>query len=62
MTMVDARVIIENLREKIKKLEDKIEAVTAKVVEWDQTHMRDPHAAPSIVKDLEQLLGLEGEP
>jgi len=75
MTMVDARDVIENLRRKIKELEEKAEkyemvirnhlkklkAVTNKVKEWDLTHMRDPHAAPSILADLEKMLGLESE-
>lgn len=39
----------------------KIKSITDKVKEWDETHMRDPHAAPSILKDLEAMLGLEGE-
>lgn len=54
--------LIIQLRAKRKELEATLEAVTAKVVEWDQTHKRDPHAASSIVIDLEQLLGLEVEP
>jgi len=61
MTMVDAKTIIKNLREKKKDIEDKLEAVTNKVREWDLTHMRDPHAAPSILKDLEEMLELEVE-
>lgn len=62
MTAITKDQLITHLRAKRKELEATLEAVTAKVVEWDKTHQRDKHAAPSIVTDLEQLLGLEGEP
>lgn len=62
MTMITKDELIVQLRVKNEALEATLEAVTAKVKKWNQTHMRDPHAASSIVTDLEQLLGLEGEP
>lgn len=34
-------------------------AFKSKVEEWNLVHMRDPHAAPSILKDLEKMLGVE---
>ena len=61
MTMITKDQLIIQLRAKSKELEATLEAVTAKVVEWDQTHNRDPHAASSIVIDLEQLLGVDEE-
>lgn len=38
---------------------NRLEAVKTKIKEWDETHMRDKHAAPSILEDLEKILGDE---
>ena len=37
-------------------LNDKLDTVRDKVAEWDSIHMRDRHAAPSILSDLENIL------
>ena len=60
MTMFSKNQVINNLREEKKKLEDKLEAVKNKLLEWDNIHMRDKHAAPSILEDMFKIL-LEGE-
>lgn len=50
--------VLENLRRKNEELEDIIKVITEKVAEWDGTYMRDRHAAPSILQELEKLLGI----
>lgn len=41
--------------EELKKLEE----IKNKVEEWDRIHMRDRYAAPSILRDLEKIIGYE---
>ena len=42
------------------KSNNKLEAIKTKLLEWDNIHMRDKHAAPSILKDMFKIF-LEGE-
>lgn len=42
-----------------KKKAENLKAIKNKVAEWDSTHMRDHHAAPSILVDLEKILEVE---
>jgi len=41
-------------------LKKKLETIKNKVAEWDSIHMRERHAAPSILSDLEKILEIEG--
>jgi len=61
MTMFSANETINNLRRARAELEDRLNEVKGKVREWDTVHSRDRHAAPSILVDLEKLLGLPQE-
>ena len=60
MTHFSKHEVINNLRDKNRELKDKIKATKNKLLEWDNIHMRDKHAAPSILEDMFKIL-LEGE-
>lgn len=47
-------------KQTLDELAEEYAKIREKVLEWDLTHQRDKHAAPTILTDLEAMLGIEG--